>query len=116
MARARPGPASGATRADAEGLRSRGCSRAEWCYGAVDDEASRCCCLQLPLAAGVETSLTTVHGGSLDVTVRHNRGMNTLPLAKTWLAFGEVPAGNLRFSCSRKPLPPPPYSGSGGGP
>ena len=48
MARARPGPASGATRADAEGLRSRGCSRAEWCYGAVDDEASRCCCLQLP--------------------------------------------------------------------
>ena len=55
----------------------------------------------------LETSLTTV-GGSLDGTVWHNRGMNSLPLAKTWLEFGEVPAGSLRLSCYRKPLPPPP--------
>ena len=37
--------------------------------------------------------------------VWHNRGLNTLPLAKTWLAFGDVPVDQLVVSCYRRPLP-----------
>ena len=40
----------------------------------------------------------------------HNRGLNSLPLAKTWLLFGDVPADYLRLSCYRQPLPPSPPS------
>lgn len=38
----------------------------------------------------------------LDVGERryHNRGLCSVPLAKTWLHYGESPAENLRLSCS----------------
>ncbi len=38
-------------------------------------------------------------------TVWHNRGLNTIPLAKTWLSFGDVPIGDLRLSAYVQPLP-----------
>jgi len=37
----------------------------------------------------------------------HNRGLHSLPLAKTWLPFGEVPINSLRLSCYSQPLPDP---------
>jgi hypothetical protein len=37
--------------------------------------------------------------------VWHNRGLNTVPMAKTWLAFGDVPVDSLRLSCYRSDLP-----------
>lgn len=61
-----------------------------------------------------EATITTV-GGALDGQVWHNRGLNTLPLAKTWLPFGDVPTDSLRISGYRKPLPPPPPEGEEAG-
>ena len=55
----------------------------------------------------VETTVTTM-GGLFDGQVWHNRGLNSLPLAKTWMAFNDVPVDDLRLSCYRQPLPPPP--------
>ena len=37
----------------------------------------------------------------------HNRGLNSLPLAKTWLPWDEVPIGDLRLSCYSQDLPEP---------
>ena len=55
----------------------------------------------------VESTITTI-GGALDGQVWHNRGLNSLPLAKTWLIFGDIPADSLRLSAYVAPLPPPP--------
>lgn len=49
----------------------------------------------------LETILATKDGGAW-----HNRGLKSLPLAKTWLPFGDVPVDDLRMSCYRRPLPP----------
>lgn len=46
------------------------------------------------------TETTVMAGNSL----WHNRGLNSLPLAKTWLAFGDVPVDDLRLSCYQRPL------------
>jgi hypothetical protein len=51
----------------------------------------------------VETTVTTANG-----QIWHNRGINSLPLGKTWLVFGEVPADDLRLSCYRSEMPPTP--------
>ena len=45
---------------------------------------------------------TTCTSGQM---VWHNRGLNSLPLAKTWLTFGDVPVDDLRLTCYRQPLP-----------
>ena len=58
-------------------------------------------------------AITTI-GGALNGQVWHNRGLNTLPLAKTWLPFGDVPVDNLRLA-STAPLPPPPPQQADGG-
>ena len=60
---------------------------------------------------------TITAGGALDGMVWHNRGLNSCPLAKTWLPFGNIPTDQLRLSCYRQPLPPPPppeVNGEGG--
>ena len=62
----------------------------------------------------MESTITTI-GGALDGQVWHNRGLNTLPLAKTWLPFGDVPVDNLRLSAYTAPLPPPPPQQADGG-
>lgn len=35
----------------------------------------------------------------------HNRGLNSMPMGKTWLTFGEVPIPDLRLSAYTQPLP-----------
>ena len=41
---------------------------------------------------------TSIEGATV---VWHNRGLNSLPLGRTWLSFDEVPIDSLRFSCYR---------------
>ena len=40
-----------------------------------------------------------------DQTCWHNRGLNSLPLAKTWLPIADVPFESLRISCYSSDLP-----------
>jgi hypothetical protein len=57
----------------------------------------------------VETTITTVTTMPLENTVVsrvwHNRGLNSFPLAKTWMSFGDVPVDDLVLSCHTQPLP-----------
>mmetsp|Transcript_925 Transcript_925/g.1200 ORF Transcript_925/g.1200 Transcript_925/m.1200 type:complete len:287 (-) Transcript_925:370-1230(-) len=49
----------------------------------------------------VETALATRDGGA-----RHNRGLNSLPLAKTWLSFfNVVNADTLSLACYHRSMP-----------
>lgn len=54
----------------------------------------------------LQTSITTPSDKAQEW---HNRGLNSVPMAKTWLPFGEVPVESLRLSCYRSAL-----SGQGG--
>lgn len=41
----------------------------------------------------------------------HNRGLNSVPLAKTWLVWGDIPLDRLRLSAYACELPPQPAEG-----
>ena len=58
----------------------------------------------------VETTLTSPDDAEKKW---HNRGLNSLPMAKTWLPFGEVGVDDLRISCYRADLPPDDESSEG---
>ena len=50
---------------------------------------------------------TVVSSETSGIRVWHNRGLNSLPLGKTWLTFGDVPIDDMRISCYSQPLPNP---------
>ena len=50
----------------------------------------------------IETSITSPDDAA---TKWYNRGLNSLPMAKTWLPFGEVDVDAMRISCYCAPLP-----------
>ena len=71
-------------------------------------EPTACAAIGVVLKNGVPRYIfpcveTTVTVGN---RVYHNRGLHSIPLAKTWMVFGDVPVSDLRLSCYRSPLPP----------
>ena len=50
----------------------------------------------------LETAVVTADGGCY-----YNRGLNSLPLASTWLPWGEIGFRDLRLSCFSQALPVP---------
>ena len=51
----------------------------------------------------VSDALGGALGGGM---IYHNRGLNSVPLAKTWMIFDPFDFQDLRISCFRAPLPP----------